>query len=483
MSTLKLSPHIFLKTIPFLFLKFVSHPSLAENSIPNSLANALAFSFNKEPPIGIFCPRHCLIHETKHCLRRGEIRVYAFTKFVITDEFIYDNQQSVRELINFRDSYAIWARKLSIVPATSDEYTATSAELGNIHTTLLATKERMNLPLFRLPISIETLDALIKKAEEQRTHQTPVDSTPKETVPSDTTLNSPSKRTLKNLRLKTDKKRLIDDDGFQTPDKRHTARKIGKKNPSLPPTTSQTSNPAQAPPPPAESSDSEIEDEDTGKSNPTAVGTPQNRIPPIFVNPPDNWCTLISIARQLAPTLISKLTGKFLRITVQSDGEYRKLAQFLRHEGVEYKSFMLKSDRPIKLLIRGLPTSTKVEEIRVEIEREGFQIHKISRLQKFKTKAPMPLIYLQLVNDAKADTIFQFTEMFRTQISFERYDNSRNKRPNQCWRCQGFFHSSEVCHLPIKCRKFAGPHEAKNCNRAFEDPLICANCGGEHAAN
>ncbi|GFV81550.1 nucleic-acid-binding protein from transposon X-element [Trichonephila clavipes] len=231
--------------------------------------------------------------------------------------------------------------------------------------------------------------------------------------------------------------------------------KIDKKNPSLPPTTSQTSNPAQAMPPPAE-----------------LRLRLRMRIPVKAI-----------LRLQLAPTLISKLTGKFLRITVQSNDEYRKLAQFLRHEGVEYKSFMLKSDRPIKLLIRGLPTSTKVEEIRVEIEREGFQIHKISLLQKFKTKAPMLLIYLQLVNDAKADTIFQFTEMFGTQISSERYDNSRNKRPNQCWRCQGFFHSSEVCHLPIKCFKCAGPHEAKNWNRAFEDPLICANCGGEHAAN
>ncbi|GFU89529.1 probable RNA-directed DNA polymerase from transposon X-element [Trichonephila clavipes] len=81
------------------------------------------------------------------------------------------------------------------------------------------------------------------------------------------------------------------------------------------------------------------------------------------------------------------------------------------------------------------------------------------------------------------DNIFQFTEMFGTQISFECCDNSHNKRPNQCWRCQGFFHSSEVCRLPIKCLKCAGPHEDKNCNRAFEDPLICANCGGEHAAN
>ncbi|GFW83264.1 nucleic-acid-binding protein from transposon X-element [Trichonephila clavipes] len=330
------------------------------------------------------------------------------SRFVITNELICDNQQSVRELINLRDSLtpSVWARKLSIVPATSDEYTVTSAELGNIHTAFLAGKERMNLPLFRLPISIEALDALIKKVEEQRAHLTPVDSIPKEAVPSDTTLNSPSKKTLKNLRLKTDKKKLIDDDG---------------------------------PGPPAESSDSEIEDEDTGKRNPTAVGTPQNRIPQIFVDPPDNWCSLISIARQLAPTLISKLIGKFLRITVESDDEYRKLAQFLGPEGVEYKSFMLKSDRPLKLLIRGLPTSTKVEEIRVEIEREGFQIHKISRLQKFKTKAPMPLIYLQLVTDAKADTIFQFTEMFGTQISFERYDNSHNKNPQSMLEMPGFF--------------------------------------------
>ncbi|GFS39206.1 hypothetical protein TNIN_103291, partial [Trichonephila inaurata madagascariensis] len=66
---------------------------------------------------------------------------------------------------------------------------------------------------------------------------------------------------------------------------------------SLPPTTSRTSNPTQSPPPPAESSDSEIEDEDAGKSNPTAVGTPKNRIPPIFVNPPDNCGSEVILER------------------------------------------------------------------------------------------------------------------------------------------------------------------------------------------
>ncbi|GFV17701.1 probable RNA-directed DNA polymerase from transposon X-element [Trichonephila clavipes] len=73
--------------------------------------------------------------------------------------------------------------------------------------------------------------------------------------------------------------------------------------------------------------------------------------------------------------------------------------------------------------------------------------------------------------------------MFGTRVAFEPCDGSRNRGPNQCWRCQGFFHSSEVCHLPMKCLKCAGPHQAKDCTLHFEDLLKCANCGGEHAAN
>ncbi|GFR15306.1 nucleic-acid-binding protein from transposon X-element [Trichonephila clavata] len=73
--------------------------------------------------------------------------------------------------------------------------------------------------------------------------------------------------------------------------------------------------------------------------------------------------------------------------------------------------------------------------------------------------------------------------MFGPRIAFEPYDGSRNiTRPNQCWRCQGFFHSSEVYHLSIKFLKCAGPHQAKVCTLQFKDPLKCANCG-EHAAN
>ncbi|GFT59429.1 hypothetical protein TNCV_336851 [Trichonephila clavipes] len=91
-------------------------------------------------------------------------------------------------------------------------------------------------------------------------------------------------------------------------------------------------------------------------------------------------------AHSLAPTLQSKLSGRFLRITAQSEEEYRKLATYFRHEQIAFKSFMLKSERPLKLILRGLPTSTELEAVKKEIEPEGFKIHKMSRL-KLNSKA------------------------------------------------------------------------------------------------
>ncbi|GFX85094.1 uncharacterized protein TNCV_4979491 [Trichonephila clavipes] len=64
-----------------------------------------------------------------------------------------------------------------------------------------------------------------------------------------------------------------------------------------------------------------------------------------------------------------------------------------------------------------------------------------------------------------------------------RKPSNRDRRCNQCWLCQEFFNSSGLCHLPMKCLKCAGSHQAKDCTLQFEDLLKCANCGGKQAAN
>ncbi|GFW78837.1 zinc finger protein [Trichonephila clavipes] len=93
----------------------------------------------------------------------------------------------------------------------------------------------------------------------------------------------------------------------------------------------------------------------------------------------------------------------------------------------------------------------------------------------------MPLFYLQIENGECAPKIYDFTELFGTRVEVKLFD--RGNKINQCWRCQGWFHSSEVCHLPPRCVRCAGPHSAKDCTLDFDAPMKCANCSGDYAAN
>ncbi|GFW57114.1 nucleic-acid-binding protein from transposon X-element [Trichonephila clavipes] len=205
------------------------------------------------------------------------------------------------------------------------------------------------------------------------------------------------------------------------------------------------------------------------------------RIPPFFISPKGDWRQLVALAKLKAPSFQSQMSGRFLKVTVSDEVEYRDLSRWLETTGVEFKSFMLKQDRPVKVVVRGLPSNTEPEDIKTEIEAEGFKVVKISQMKNFRTKASMPLFYVQIENGVDAPKIYDFTEMFGTRIEVKPFD--RGNKVNQCWRCQGWFHSSEVCHLPPRCVKCAGPHAAKDCTLEFEAPMRCANCSGAHAAN
>ncbi|GFT42870.1 hypothetical protein TNCV_3751611 [Trichonephila clavipes] len=95
----------------------------------------------------------------------------------------------------------------------------------------------------------------------------------------------------------------------------------------------------------------------------------------------------------------------------------------------------------------------------------------------------MPLIYLQLVTYAKAESIYLFTEIFGTKLSLEGYDDSRNKTLKYVGDSKVSYIHWKFVIFPIKCLKCAGAYDAKNYNRAFVYPLICANSGRDHAAN
>ncbi|GFW38586.1 RNA-directed DNA polymerase from mobile element jockey [Trichonephila clavipes] len=68
--------------------------------------------------------------------------------------------------------------------------------------------------------------------------------------------------------------------------------------------------------------------------------------------------------------VVPEMSGRFLKVTVGDELEYRNLSHWLEQTGVEFKSFMLKQDRPIKVVIRGLPSNTEPEDIKMKSKRK-----------------------------------------------------------------------------------------------------------------
>ncbi|GFV70814.1 fatty acid synthase [Trichonephila clavipes] len=197
---------------------------------------------------------------------------------------------------------------------------------------------------------------------------------PTENNTSDNTSNAPKSL----VKRETRKRAIVDEDGFRLPPKKQTANPIGMPFLSSPAAILMHPNSSAPSASPIILSNASEEIEfDTEQ----AAVAPKVKIPPFFIQPNPDWTDLMVFAHSLAPTLQSKLSERFLRITVQSEEEYRKLATYFRHEQIAFKSFMLKSERPLKLILRGLPTSTELEAVKKEIESEGFKIHKISRLR------------------------------------------------------------------------------------------------------
>ncbi|KAF8768495.1 hypothetical protein HNY73_021308 [Argiope bruennichi] len=117
----------------------------------------------------------------------------------------------------------------------------------------------------------------------------------------------------------------------------------------------------------------------------------QRRVPLFFVTPRVGFKVMLNICRSKARSLKSSMSSKFLKLTVETEEEHRSLSRLLEAQGAEFKTFMLKTDRPIKVVLRGLPSCTPIEETKEELEREDFTVVSITQLSKFQTKSPMPM--------------------------------------------------------------------------------------------
>ncbi|GFT94168.1 zinc finger protein [Trichonephila clavipes] len=274
------------------------------------------------------------------------------------DELIAEKSDLFREAIRARNVYAAWARKLTNARPNDpklQEYHQEVTKAGERVNLLLS---QLDVPLFRIPASEKELDKILIRLKNK-----PIDPP-----------------VVKNQKSKT---------AAVPPSPPASPRKLAlpARPPTFPTPPSATS---------VEDARLEGEEEELDSSQPSElqdqVVVPEvvkkPRIPPFFVSPKGDWRQLVALAKLIAPSFQSQMSGRFLKVTVGDELEYRNLSHWLEQSGVEFKSFMLKQDRPIKVVIRGLPSNTEPEDIKNEIEAEGFKVAKISQMKNYRSKAP-----------------------------------------------------------------------------------------------
>ncbi|GFU64318.1 RNA-directed DNA polymerase from mobile element jockey [Trichonephila clavipes] len=95
-----------------------------------------------------------------------------------------------------------------------------------------------------------------------------------------------------------------------------------------------------------------------------------------------------------------------------------------------------------------------------------------------KTGKEMSLFLITLDKTEQNRAAYHVTDIGYMKVKIEELRPKYG--PPQCFRCQGFFHSSRFCTRAPRCVKCAGAHLAKECTKTIDQKPKCCLCKGEH---
>lgn len=203
-------------------------------------------------------------------------------------------------------------------------------------------------------------------------------------------------------------------------------------------------------------------------------------IPPIILRDTAKWNMLNThmTTNKISYTR-ARQADDGIKITPTKTEDYRNIIRFLDEQHLPYHTYKLPEEKELHVVLRGIPTTFTIDEIKEDLQQLGFHPTNIFRMTMQPNRRPIPLV---LVLIPKTETnIFQLTHLLHLSIKVESLKNKT--RINQCRNCQKHGHGQSTCKALPKCLKCAGDHHTSTCTKSKETPAKCANCGGDHPAN
>ncbi|GFX08149.1 nucleic-acid-binding protein from transposon X-element [Trichonephila clavipes] len=175
------------------------------------------------------------------------------------------------------------------------------------------------------------------------------------------------------------------------------------------------------------------------------------------------------------------MTGEYFKLYCDTHDQYHELLAFLKKIQYQFYSIKLKAERPIKVVIKGLPKKAKPEDIEKDLIDLGFTVDRVSQLIGKITNQPLPVFLVSLPRNMTNANIFKLDKLSFLNVTVEGYDS---KGVTQCYKCQQFNHTASNCHIKPKCLKCGEPHQTSECEIDRVETMYCVNCEAYgHMAN
>lgn len=177
-----------------------------------------------------------------------------------------------------------------------------------------------------------------------------------------------------------------------------------------------------------------------------------------------------------------------LRITVNSDDDYRILTRTVNDAKFEWHSYECKATRPCRVIARGLHPNCDIELMQEDLEDQGFNVinvFNLTRKKNLKDKQvveKLPLFMISFDHTEDIQKIFSITHIVNSKVKIEAM-RKQKERLIQCKRCQSFGHTYSYCKRVAKCVKCAGNHLSVDCTIDKKAPTKCSNCDEPHPAS
>ncbi|GFU76489.1 nucleic-acid-binding protein from transposon X-element [Trichonephila clavipes] len=195
--------------------------------------------------------------------------------------------------------------------------------------------------------------------------------------------------------------------------------------------------------------------------------------PPVFLNLEDNYMEQLKTLNEIIPTLSSKKTGTLIKLYTNNSHDYELLQDSV--EKLKYQFFTIKPkhERPIKVVVKGLPKNTETRDIHENLIELGFTVDKVTQLVGKITKQPLPVFLINLPRNIHNLKIFHLTLLCYITVRVEGYDG---KGVTQCYSCNKFHHTAENCHFTPRCLKCGEAHQTRECAIKKLEKTYCINC-------